>query len=221
MNFPVNEIFESIQGEGHWAGKPAVFVRFQGCAVGCPWCDTKHTWATIAGADVSIDDMLAKTADAPSYAWIDVDELVGLVTGPRFAAQHVVLTGGDPCAFDLRRLTSELLGRGRTVQVETSGTEVPRVALGAWLTVSPKVDMPGEKPLEADALAQAREIKMPVGRPADIDALKEILARHRPTAGVWLQPLSMSEKATRLCIAAATANNWRVSLQAHRFIGVR
>ena len=40
----INEMFETIQGEGAHTGIPSIFVRLQGCPVGCPWCDTKHTW---------------------------------------------------------------------------------------------------------------------------------------------------------------------------------
>jgi organic radical activating enzyme len=38
----IAEVFHSIQGEGATPGAPAVFVRLQGCSVGCRWCDTKH-----------------------------------------------------------------------------------------------------------------------------------------------------------------------------------
>ena len=38
----VNEFFVTLQGEASFAGTPAVFVRFQGCPVACPWCDTQY-----------------------------------------------------------------------------------------------------------------------------------------------------------------------------------
>ena len=41
---PVVETFHSLQGEGHHSGRSAFFIRLAGCNVGCPWCDTKHSW---------------------------------------------------------------------------------------------------------------------------------------------------------------------------------
>ena len=40
MKYPVVEIFESIQGEGSWMGRPVTFIRLGGCNLSCPWCDT-------------------------------------------------------------------------------------------------------------------------------------------------------------------------------------
>ena len=44
MKYAINEIFKSIQGEGSYTGSPVMFIRLQGCSVGCAWCDTKHSW---------------------------------------------------------------------------------------------------------------------------------------------------------------------------------
>src|SRR4051794_25490444 len=69
--FAVNEVFESIQGEARHAGTPSVFVRLQGCAVGCPWCDTKHTWAADPDQEVSPEAMLAKEGGCPDLRPLD------------------------------------------------------------------------------------------------------------------------------------------------------
>lgn len=43
MQYPINEMFQTLQGEGYFTGVPAIFIRLQGCPVGCAQCDTKHT----------------------------------------------------------------------------------------------------------------------------------------------------------------------------------
>jgi 7-carboxy-7-deazaguanine synthase len=216
---PVNEIFQTIQGEARFTGTPAVFVRLMGCDVGCAFCDTKHTWFVAPDLAIAPAEMLGKVEDAPTYATFSAAELVDLVT--RYQAKHVVLTGGEPCAHDLRALTGALCDAGRTVQIETSGTYPILVDHRAWVTLSPKIGMPGGRDIYETAFARADEIKVPVGKPADIEKMVPWLGHARASVDVWLQPLSTSKKATELCIASATANGWRLSIQTHKFIGVR
>ncbi|WP_326491202.1 7-carboxy-7-deazaguanine synthase QueE [Paraburkholderia sp. HD33-4] len=216
----MNELFESIQGEASFTGTPAFFVRLQGCPVGCPWCDTKHTWEIESRHEVAPAQMQAKTVDAPTFAVMDVHGLVDAASGSR--AAHVVITGGEPCVHDLEPLTAALLATGRTVQVETSGTFDVRVADGTWVTVSPKFAMPGGLAVRGDALYRADEAKCVVGRARDIDTVLESVLPHlRPHVPVWLQPVSQSRTATTLCITEAARHGWRLSLQTHKFIGVR
>lgn len=218
---PVNEVFETIQGEAFFTGTPAVFVRLQGCAVGCPWCDTKHTWELRPEAEIPVEQMFDKIDDAQTFAIVDDDELA-LQIATRFSSMHVVITGGEPCQYDLGRLSSALIAAGYEVQVETSGTEEIRIHPRAWVTLSPKYGMPGGKGILRSAFDRANEIKLPVGSPRDIARFETETAMMPIHPGkVWLQPLSQSEKATGLCILAARDRGWRVSLQTHKFINAR
>jgi 7-carboxy-7-deazaguanine synthase len=198
FQYPINEIFHSIQGEGHFTGTPATFIRLQGCDVGCSWCDTKHSWEFDKGRR-GLMSVLKLLEQVPK------------------AVRHVVITGGEPCAFDLVPLTTALLATDRVVQIETSGTYVPHVHRDAWLTVSPKVGMKRE--VVPEALRRADEIKMPIGKPRDLDNLAMLLPRVN-TKLVSLQPLSLSKTATRLCVETALAKGYRVSPQVHRLIEV-
>jgi len=217
---PVNEIFSTMQGEGHYTGTPSTFIRLQGCPVGCPWCDTKYTWPAEADKERSLLDIFKKTdATDETYALAEPLDLAALVAP---SPQHVVITGGEPAQYDLVRLTRQLIRCRHTTQLETSGTFELMVDTRTWVTVSPKVDMPGGLSVKQSALKRANEIKHVVGKPADVTALKSLLADCNPMALVYLQPLSGSRKATALCIAEAGRNGWKVSIQTHRLLtGVR
>lgn len=217
---PVNEWFETIQGEATFTGTPAVFIRLQGCPVGCGWCDTKHTWDVLPTDVISIAAMDAKQMDASTYAWMTNDQIAKRLN--QHSSMHVVLTGGEPCMHDLWALTHSIISQGRSVQVETSGTFPIKVADGTFVTVSPKLDMPGRMEVIAESLQRADEIKFPVGKQADIDKLLDrIVPLVDDDCLIWLQPLSQNKSATALCVKAATENGWNVSIQTHKFIGVR
>src|SRR5688572_26753821 len=102
----IAEIFFSIQGEGPTAGLPAVFIRLQGCSVGCRWCDTKYSWDPAGGHPVMLEALVEEAA--------------------AFPCGRAVVTGGEPLESSLfAPLVDGLKGRGFTVEVETSGVRPP------------------------------------------------------------------------------------------------
>jgi len=215
----VNEIFPTIQGEATWTGTPATFIRLQGCPVGCNWCDTKHTWPIGSPTKmVNVAEMLHKVDPAPTWALVSAKQIVEVVGG--YHPRHFVITGGEPCAQDIRLLTEALQKLG-AVQIETSGTHEINVAPDTWVTVSPKVGMGGGMEALPTAIARADEIKMPVANVNDIDNLQALLVHRKPGASVWLQPVSQGDEATQLCIQACMKNQWRLSIQTHKYAGVR
>ena len=216
---PVNEIFDTMQGEAFHTGSPAIFVRLQGCPIGCPWCDTKHTWDVLPENAVPQKVMMLKEQDSPQYTNMTALEIADYCK--TLPTRMVVITGGEPCLYDLMPLTNQLIQAGKQVQIETSGTHEVKCNPYTWVTVSPKLNMPGGYQMNAEALNRANEIKYPVGKPQDIENLKELLLKHKLGKMVWLQPLSQSKKATELCIEAAREYGWRVSIQTHKFLGVR
>ena len=62
--------------EGSHTGVPSVFIRLQGCPVGCPWCDTQHTWPVAKEDIIAIETLRSKRADAPTHAQFSPDELL-------------------------------------------------------------------------------------------------------------------------------------------------
>jgi 7-carboxy-7-deazaguanine synthase len=190
----------------------------------CPWCDTRHTWDIIPdggdGNQISLGDLINKQKDAPTYALASETKIVEVLQN-LFLARHIVITGGEPCLHDLMPLTEALVAAGYRVQLETSGACVIKASDEAWVTVSPKIDMPGSAHPLLTSLERANEIKFPVGKQADVDYIRSHIEPVVNGTPIWLQPLSQSPKATKLCIEAATRYGWRISLQTHKFIGVR
>lgn len=214
----VSEVFRSVQAEGTHTGTPAAFIRLYGCGVQCPWCDTPYTWKHPVQS-VTFAELVTAPAESPLVAEVAEDDLAAWVAAQ--GVRHVVLTGGEPLEQPLTPLLQRL---PQIVQVETSGTVLPSretLALIDWLTVSPKVAMPGGRRVRREMIDLAHEIKMPVGRTRDLAHLFDLLEAARPETPVWLQPLSLSPKATELCLRVAAREGWKVSLQHHKTAGMR
>jgi 7-carboxy-7-deazaguanine synthase len=218
--FPVNEIYQSVHDCARWAGTPAVIVKVQGCSVGCGWCNERQTWVLDQKARVQPKDVVDKSTPSPS--WADMTDDMIVVEVMQHRARHVVITGGEPCLYDLKVLCRMLQTAGCMVQVETSGTQVPRVSRGTWLTVAPKAGMPGKFDLRGEAIMRADEIVMPVTATKDVKTLTHILETHPDWTGdVWLQPVHGTDKATALCVDAATRGGYRIAAQHPIFRGIR
>jgi 7-carboxy-7-deazaguanine synthase len=121
-------------------------------------------------------------------------------------------------------LVAAIQQTGRKVALETSGTEVGHVDAGIdWVCVSPKIGMPGGKVVLPAALAVADEIKHVVGRERDIEQLDGLLTAValKPDVQICLQPVSVSPKATALCLETVQQRGWRLSVQMHKYIGAK
>lgn len=220
--YKLNDIYATIQGEGRQTGVPMILIRLQGCGVGCPWCDTKETWAL----DERFRVPSVGFALVESRSWCEADATLiasvarGLADGERWA----LVTGGEPADQDLAPLVAALHDAGFRVALETSGTATGHLGAGFdWVTVSPKVGMPGGKAVLRSALEAADELKMVLAKPTDLDLLQSLLdGLGESWAGdVCVQPVAGSDKALALCQSAARRHGWRVSLQSHKYAGIR
>ena len=109
----VNEFFVSLQGEGHFTGTPAFFLRLSGCNLQCSFCDTSHQ----------------------SYKEMSEDEIVEEAS--HHAPRHIVITGGEPALQLTPSLIDKLHEAGFFIQVETNGTLLLPQGID-WVTCSPK-----------------------------------------------------------------------------------
>ncbi|MEB3350837.1 MAG: 7-carboxy-7-deazaguanine synthase QueE [Cyanobacteriota bacterium] len=205
---PLVESFHSIQGEGLHSGRSAFFLRLAGCGVGCPWCDTKHSWP----ADIHPRRSLGELA-AAARAAADA------------GAAFVVITGGEPLEHPLDPLCAALASSGLPLHLETSGA-APLELSGsfAWITLSPK----RHRPPADGALAACDELKVVVQQPADIAFAEAMAARARQlrangtSPALLLQPAWGEPEGQALALAHVRAHPaWRLSLQTHKLLGVR
>jgi Organic radical activating enzymes len=109
----INEIFYSLQGEGFYTGTPAVFVRFSGCNLRCPFCDTQHE----SGVMMTDDEIVTEVIKYP--------------------AKMVILTGGEPGLWVDDSLVNALHNIRMFITIETNGTRVLPKGID-WITCSPK-----------------------------------------------------------------------------------
>lgn len=219
--YKVNEVFETIQGEGSFTGVAAIFIRLQGCPVGCSWCDTKHTWDIKDELARPLGDIVIKTAETEHWAGVAAEDLLALFVKEGYQAKHVVITGGEPCMYDLNPLCELLHQHGYNTQIETSGTFAVQAPAQTWVTVSPKVNMAGGYTVLQSALDRANEIKHPIAMEKHVDELRQLL-QHTDTKAklIYLQPISQQRRATELAIAMCKKYNWRLSVQVHKYLGI-
>jgi 7-carboxy-7-deazaguanine synthase len=182
---PVSEVFYSLQGEGRFAGVPAVFIRLKYCNLGCSWCDTRFTWEVgkIEEGDLHTPSDLA-------------DRAAELIASSQAATKnvHVVLTGGEPMLHQdrLPALIDELGKRGfGFFEVETNGMFVPSrkmIEKISWWNCSPKLTNNGltrevnivTEALHAIAATGRADFKFVVQKRADLD---EIARDFEPIVG--------------------------------------
>lgn len=195
--YKINEIFYSLQGEGRHTGRPAIFVRFSGCNLKCPFCDTDFSRST----PMTADDIIAYISQWRSCGF-------------------VVITGGEPSLQIDDELVARLHQEGYYVAIETNGTHILPDAID-WVTWSPKDQFaPHVPPL---ALKHIDEIKVVF----DGEHNPETYIHLAPDAYACLQPCdtgdaALNQQITSQCVAYILQHpHWHLSLQTHKLLNIQ
>jgi 7-carboxy-7-deazaguanine synthase (Cx14CxxC type) len=209
MTYAVKECFLTLQGEGVQSGARAVFLRFAGCnlwsgreqdraAAQCSFCDTDFVGTDGEGGGKFAD--AEALADHVAARWGEGDE-----------RRLVVITGGEPMLQLDEPLVEALHRRGFRVSVETNGT-LPAVEGLDWICVSPKA---GTEVVQRSG----DELKL-VWPQAGIDPAE--LERWR-FDHFLVQPMDCERRKDAVDAAIELAMErpkWRLSLQAHKVVGL-
>ena len=194
---PVVETFHSVQGEGVWAGTNAFFIRLAGCDVGCPWCDTKHSWNARRHPHRPTADLIAEAK----------------VINPAI----VVITGGEPLMHDLFPFSNGLRAAGLRAHLETSGAH-PFSGNFDWVTFSPKRFKPPHKSI----YPQVSELKVVIANQSDLSWAEDQATKIPTDAVRLLQPEWGTPESYSLIFNYTLSHpQWRVSLQTHKFTNTR
>lgn len=214
MSYFVKEIYYTLQGEGAQAGRAAVFCRFSRCNLWtgreaqraqaiCQFCDTDFIGTDGPGGGRF--RTAASLASAITDAWGGGNVCVG-------AVPYVVCTGGEPLLQLDTELVEHLHAAGFEIGVETNGTRPAPSGLD-WICVSPKADAPL-------ALTAGNELKLVFPQPEAAPERFEHLAFEH----FFLQPMDGPDRETNTALAiehCLTHPNWRLSLQTHKYTGIR
>ena len=197
----VCEIFSTLQGEGLMTGLPAVFLRFAGCNLRCPFCDTDFM-----GGEELTEDEIVRRIDAEG----DIP--------------YVVVTGGEPTLQLTASLLRKLKDLGKRIQIETNGTvDVPDevLALIDHITCSPKEGAPVR-------LRRIDELKVVYTGAGDARYAEiERLAALHVGIPCLMQPCDTGRADDNAHLLAETMRwvmahpTWRLSLQTHKILNIR
>jgi organic radical activating enzyme len=206
--YKVHEIFFTLQGEGAHSGIPAVFVRFSGCNLRCPWCDTDFADFTEMSAEQIVNEMR------------------DLYDVPNERRKMCVLTGGEPTLQVDKPLIEALHAAGFYICIETNGTRPIPDGIN-WITCSPKE---GTKL----ALHEVNEVKVVFTGTYDPEIWRsQLKAEHwmlQPLhyTGEWLMTSGIDEweedandNLSETVRYILTHPFWRLSVQLHKIAGLR
>lgn len=202
--YTVNEIFYSLQGEGLRAGTANVFVRFAGCNLQCD----------IGKSDISPGGFVCDT-DFKDGKKMTAREIVDECSRLMKRSRSVIFTGGEPALQLDKDLLFEFKGWFKAI--ETNGTRAlpPNIKLD-WITLSPKV-----YPL---ALRFCDELKLvlPAGETPPDDELWKVSAEQAYLLSPVYHGNVIDPESLKWCIKMCKQNpEWRLSVQQHKFWGVR
>lgn len=203
--YKVKEIFRTLQGEGYWVGKPAIFIRFSGCnlwsgkeadrsTAACQFCDTDF----VGGERMTATEI----CEAASSLW-----------GKEHREQRFcVLTGGEPAIQVDYQLIATLKRFEFFIAIETNGTKRINEIVD-WITVSPKAN---SLPLVQQKGDEIKLVHPQIG--VDPRQFDDLDFSHR-----FLQPMDGvdAEANTKSAIDYCLSNpKWRLSVQTHKILGI-
>lgn len=199
INYPIKESFYSIQGEGHYYGIAAYFIRLEGCNIKCNWCDTKESW------------------NIKKKDFVPIHKIIANVNNSQ--VKTVVITGGEPTMWNLYPLIKKLKKKGYRIHIETSGSYPIKEKYIDWITISPKkIKLPLQENYK-----KTNELKIVISDENDFLFAEEQAAHIQATnCFLFLQPewTNIFRILPKIISYIKENPKWRISLQIHKILNI-
>jgi organic radical activating enzyme len=195
MIYRINEIFNSLQGEGYNQGRQVTFIRLSGCNLKCSWCDTDHTDNT----PMSVKEILDK---------ID-----------KYNCRSVIITGGEPTIYNLTPLLTALKENNYWIGIESNGTNPFSNYYHQldYIAVSPKGAFLSQKVDEVRVVNDNCTTEQLQQIEHKITAINYYISPKEENSNFnILNTMQLIGKINTL-----SANHWSISLQLHKFADIR
>ena len=202
----VQDVFATLQGEGAYAGWPAVFIRLGGCNLACNFCDTEFE----SFHEMQVLDIIKETIK------LAIPNNIKLI----------VITGGEPFRQPIEKLGSLLLESGFRVQIETNGTLYRPIDEQIDVICSPKNTNGKYTPIREDMLERVSAFKFLIsahnshyGRVAEVGQAKYEVP-------VYIQPMDEHDEDKNrenvdFTVKMALSSGYILSLQLHKLLGLK
>lgn len=215
------KVWKTIQGEGPFAGTPAIFIRLAGCNIQCPACDTNYT------------------SERKKLKWIEIDQWIHRVR-QKDMIDLVVITGGEPFRQNIREMCEILVAKDMRVQIETNGIICPSDH-NEWMESVTVVCSPKTPNIHRNLYRYIKALKyvlkdgeideddgLPLrtlGRNTSVAKPYFSVAHPEEQPEIYVQPLDEQdeEKNKRnldATLASAMKFGYRLCLQTHKIIGL-
>ncbi len=197
----IQAIFPTFQGEGPYAGWPAVFIRLGGCNLACTFCDTEFD----SYQPMALDALLEKVA---TYS-------------PKLA----VITGGEPFRQPIALLCEALLAKGYSIQIESNGTLYRPIPAEVDIICSPKNTGSGYHRLRDDLLVRVSGLKFIISASNPLYQDVGEVGQAEYNIPVYVQPMDEYDAAKNKAnldraVQLVQERGYRLSLQLHKIAGV-
>lgn len=210
MEYRVNEIFSSIEGEGKRVGKLVTFIRLHGCNLKCSYCDTRYS------------------CEGTEYEKMNTNEILRRVE--QLGNKRITLTGGEPLlAENVEELINCLVSYGCEVNIETNGsidlTKLNPLKLNKIIYTMdykcPSSGMEQNMCIDNIRFLQKKDaIKFVVGDREDLERAYDVIRLSDCRATVYLSPVFGKIEPVQI-VEFMKEKDWQrasIQLQIHKFI---